>query len=276
MRVTSILSPVFLLCATLAVFLATAASPQARSLKIIAGTSLIEDIARDLTAGESEILTIIQGSSCPGHENAKTSDFVFAAKADLLLIHTFQSRMKQITGMLEAIDNRRLRVTALGPHGSWLVPENQKEAVRRIAAALIDIAPDQAPAVEQRMRRRLERVDGAAAACGRMLAPVRGKAVLAAEMQAEFARWAGLDVLRTYGRAEDLSAGNLAGLLDNVRDKNVRGVIDNLQSGADAGLPLALELKVPHLVLSNFPGSAPDVPDYFSLLRANAEQLARL
>ena len=53
MRVTSILSPVFLLCATLAVFLATAASPQARSLKIIAGTSLIEDIARDLTAGES-------------------------------------------------------------------------------------------------------------------------------------------------------------------------------------------------------------------------------
>ena len=98
----------------------------------------------------------------------------------------------------------------------------------------------------------------------------------AAEMQAEFARWAGLDVLRAYGRAEDLSAGDLAGLLDNVRDKNVRGVIDNLQSGADAGLPLALELKVPHLVLSNFPGSAPDVPDYFSLLRANAEQLARL
>jgi zinc transport system substrate-binding protein len=53
-------------------------------------------------------------------------------------------------------------------------------------------------------------------------------------------------------------------------------VVDNYQSGAEAGLPLALELDVPHAVLSNFPGSSEDVPDYFSLLRHNVDQLIRL
>lgn len=276
MRVITALCPIFLLLAALLAIPAAAAAPQGRPLKIMVGTSLIEDIVRDLTAGQGEILTIIQGSSCPGHESAKTSDFVFAAKADILLIHTFQKGMPQIAGMLEAVSNTTLHVAILDPRGSWLVPENQKEAVRRVAAALIELAPEQAPAVEQRMRRRLKRVDDVAAECGRRLASARGKAVLASAMQAEFAAWAGLDVVQVYGRAEDLGASHLAALLEAARGKNVRGVVDNLQSGADAGLPLALELGTPHLVLSNFPGSGPDVPDYFSLLRANVEQLARL
>lgn len=275
MRVTAALCRSVLLLATL-LTIPVAAAAQGRPLKIMAGTSLIEDIARDLTAGQGEILTIIQGSSCPGHESAKTLDFVFAAKADILLIHAFQNGMPQISGMLEAVNNTALRVVILNLRGSWLVPENQKEAVRRIAAALIELAPEQAPMVEQRMRRRLKRVDDLAAECVRRLAPARGKAVLAAAMQAEFLAWAGFEVVQVYGRAEDCSASQLAAVLKAAQGRKVRGVVDNLQSGADAGLPLALELRTPHLVLSNFPGSGPNVPDYFSLLRANVEQLARL
>ena len=75
----------------LSIFTFTAAFA-AEPLRVVAGTSLITDIVNDLTAGDSEVLTIIQGSSCPGHENAKTQDFVFAAKADLVLIHPVPCR----------------------------------------------------------------------------------------------------------------------------------------------------------------------------------------
>ena len=92
-------------------------------------------------------------------------------------------------------------------------------------------------------------------------------------MQAEFVKWAGFDVIRSFGRAEDVNARGLAEILSAVKDSPVAGVVDNYQSGPDAGLPLALELGVTHVVLSNFPGSSNDAPDYFSLLRRNVAQL---
>lgn len=267
------------LCCLLLAALLTTLLPghaQAEALRVVAGTSLIEDIVRDLTDGKSQILTLVQGSSCPGQDHSKTRDFVHAAGADLVLIHAFQRRMPQLVDMLTAVGKGSAPLVVLEERGSWLVPENQQKAVRSIAAALKQAAPSQADAVEARAQSRLARVDAVAQECRQALAPVRGKKVIAAEMQKEFAAWAGLEVARSYGRVEDISAKALVDILQGLRDVRISGVIDNAQSGPDAGLPLALELKTPHVTLSNFPGSDPAVPDYFSLLRANTRKLAEL
>ncbi|MCL1926605.1 MAG: hypothetical protein FWF95_05655, partial [Syntrophorhabdaceae bacterium] len=85
----------------LAIFLVCAPPLQAKTLKVIAGTSLIEDIVYDLSGGQAEVVTIIKGSSCPGHETVKTTDFVFAAKADIILVHSFQQKMPWLADMLK-------------------------------------------------------------------------------------------------------------------------------------------------------------------------------
>ncbi|MDR3175176.1 MAG: metal ABC transporter substrate-binding protein [Desulfovibrio sp.] len=246
----------------------------AQPLKIVAGTSLIDDIVRDLTGGRAQTVVLIPGSSCPGHDALKTSDFVFAAGADLFLVHSFQRDSPQLAGMLQSVRNDRLVV--LASKGNWLVPEAQKQAVRDIAAALRDACPDLSALIGEREKARLGRIDAANAECAEKLSAVRGRAVVCAGMQAEFLRWAGLEVLESYNRAEEMTPKDVALLIDRLRGRPVAGVVDNYQSGADAGLPLALELKVPHLVLSNFPGSAEDVPDYFTLLRGNVDRLIRL
>lgn len=248
----------------------------AQELRIVAGTSLIEDIARDLAPPGSEILTLVQGSACPGHDHGKTKDFLFAARADIILVHGFQRRMPQLAGMMEAIGDKRPPLTVVEVNGSWLVPENQKKAVLAVAEALKAACPAQAAAIEARAAQRLQRVEQAAAQSAALLAPVREKPVICAQMQAEFVQWAGLRVVHTYGRAEDVSAREMALLVEKARKAGVRGVVDNTQSGPEAGLPLALELNVSHITLSNFPGSDAAVPDYFTLLRANAAALARL
>jgi zinc transport system substrate-binding protein len=46
----------------------------------------------------------------------------------------------------------------------------------------------------------------------------------------------------------------VAGLVDQGREVNVRLIIDNLQSGEDAGKAIAEELGCRRIVLSNFPG----------------------
>ena len=245
-------------------------------VRVVAGTSLISDIVADLTQNRCEILTLNQGSSCPGHENASTGDYVFAARANLLLIHPFQRNLQQVSAMLAAVDNPKLKVAEVSPRNSWLIPQVQKQAVNEIAAALEVIAPELAPAIRLRARQRMQRIDAAETQCRELLAPLHGKRVIAATMQAEFASWAGLEVVRTFGRAEDINARELAEILNAVKNIPVAGVVDNYQSGPDAGLPLALELGVAHVVLSNFPGSSDDAPDYFSLLMYNVRQLQAL
>ncbi|MGD9575911.1 zinc ABC transporter substrate-binding protein [Desulfovibrio desulfuricans] len=257
----------------LALVLIPLSATAAEALRVVAGTSLISDIVADLTEGKSETLTLIQGSSCPGHENASTGDYVFAAKAKLLLVHPFQRHLQQVDAMLQAVGNPLLAIVEVSPRGSWLIPDIQKQAVREIAAALEGAAPELAPVVRRRMLQRLQKIDAIAAECRSALAATQGLPVIAAYMQAEFVKWAGFDVIRSFGRAEDVNARGLAEILSAVKDSPVAGVVDNYQSGPDAGLPLALELGVTHVVLSNFPGSSNDAPDYFSLLRRNVAQL---
>lgn len=248
----------------------------AEPVRIVAGTSLIADIVADLAQNRCEVLTLIKGSSCPGHENASTGDYVFAARANLLLIHPFQRNLQQVRAMLAAVNNSTLKIVEVSPRGSWLIPEVQKQAVAEIAEALVQVAPELAPGIRQREQQRLRRIDAVAAQCRADLAPLRGKNVVAAVMQAEFAAWAGLKVVQTFGRAEDINARELAEILSAVKSTQVAGVLDNYQSGPDAGLPLALELGVVHVVLSNFPGSSDDAPDYFGLLHHNILQLQKL
>ncbi|MDR0439777.1 MAG: metal ABC transporter substrate-binding protein [Candidatus Accumulibacter sp.] len=265
-----------LLSLLLLIFAGSTVSVYAKTVKVIAGTSLIEDIVLDLGGDRTEVITIIKGSSCPGHETVKTTDFVFAAQADMILVHSFQQKMPWLTGMLEAMKNRNPRLVVLEPKGSWLIPEIQKNAVLDIAKALFQIFPDDAKLIDERARKRLTQIDAIDMEIRTRLTSVKGKAVAVADMQSEFVAWAGLEVLRTYGRNEDMHTREIAHLVDDLRDRSLAGVVDNYQSGSDAGLPLAMELKIPHVVLSNFPGSSDDAHDYFSLLRHNADQLLKL
>ena len=253
-----------------------ASHAQASSIKIVAGTSLVEDIVRDLTDGDAEIVTIIQGSSCPGHENIRTTDFVFAAKADIVLLHAFQKDLPQIASMLDAVNRPDKPVAILTAKGSWLIPSIQKEAVNDIAAILCALHPDKTGIIQERAQKRLAQIDDITKETLNLLVEIKGKRVIVAQMQSEFVTWAGAEVVDTYGRAEDMTPTILAKLVDRARRENIAGVIDNYQSGSEAGLPLALELKIPHLVLSNFPGSSDDAMDYFGLLRHNSNQLLLL
>ena len=265
--------PVFVLFFVL-ILCSCGRSAFAGPVKLIAGTSLITDVLQDLCGGNAEILTLVQGSSCPGHEDVKTGDFVFASHADLIVLHAWQERMPQFTTMLKSIERPDLRKVLLTETGSWLVPDNQREASRQAAAALEKAFPEKAGDVRARLAKRPARIDAAEAEAGKKLAPAKGRAVIAAQMQAEFVRWAGFRVLATFGRGEDMSARTLADILQAVKGQKVDGVVDNLQSGAKSGLPLALELGVPHVVLSNFPDSSPDGPDWFSLFSAGVSALA--
>ena len=65
--------------------------------------------------------------------------------------------------------------------------------------------------------------------------------------------WMGLRVAGVYGRPESLSAKDVVRLLKIGKVQQISAVIDNLQSGPDAGKSIAETLGKPHVVLNNFP-----------------------
>jgi ABC-type Zn uptake system ZnuABC Zn-binding protein ZnuA len=245
-------------------------------LRVIVGTSLIEDVVNDLTENRAQVLTLIAASSCPGHEDMKATDVIFAANAQLALTHAFQQRMPTVTELFKAADNQKLRAESLNLNGNWMSPPTQREATVVIANLLKQVKPEWAAQIGARETARLRKIDSAEATAVRRLAPLKGKLIIAAAPQLDFLQWAGLDVFQTYATATQLSPKEVVDLVRQSRDKAAIGVVDNLQSGADAGKSLADELKVAHVTLSNFPGSSDDAPDYFSLLNRNVSALLSL
>ena len=194
--------PLFLACSALAA--------GSDTLKVVAGTSLVEDIVRDLTAGRVAMVTLTPGASCPGHTDLKATDMAFAASADVALVHRFQTNMPQVKSMLVAA-NTHLRVETLSTQGNWTIPSVQEEATRRIGQILTAVRPQWAANIQTRTAARLGRIAAARAQAEKRLAPLAGKPVLAAAMQADFVRWAGLRVVKEYGRVEDMTPRDLVG-----------------------------------------------------------------
>lgn len=241
--------------------------------RIVAGTEHIADTVRDLLGGKVEILTLIPPSSCPGHHDIRASEMAFFSKAQMVILHHWQ---KDYPGIKEAVQAAKLpkeavKLTTVG--GSLLVPENQLALGKEISAFLGRLPGQDGKALRERLEERRRRINGLAKECKEQMAPHRGSPAYSALMQQEFVRWTGLNVIGTYGRAEDLSPALLMELASKGKRAGVAVVADNLQSGADAGLPLAKEIGAAHAVLSNFPGFAKEAPDYESLLRHNVQAL---
>jgi ABC-type Zn uptake system ZnuABC Zn-binding protein ZnuA len=78
--------------------------------------------------------------------------------------------------------------------------------------------------------------------------------VMCADQQMGFVKWTGLNVIEVFGRPETLTPQIVKELVDKGRASNVTLIIDNLQSGADAGKAIAEEIGCKRIILSNFLG----------------------
>lgn len=267
----------FLTYSLVAVTMPSVALAKDFALHVVVGSSLIEDIVLDLTQGKAKTLAVIPGSACPGHTDVKASDMIFAAKADLILLHGFQRRLDSVQQLLHVAKQNKRDGQFLSVNGSWTIPSVNREASQLIANHLLGVAPKAWHAmIQSRLQARLNKITEFEIQVQSALTPLKGKTVVAAEMQKEFAAWAGLTVAATFGSAESMSPKTVADIIRKLKNQSVLGVVENMQSGAESGLPVATEMKVPRCVLSNFPGATPAMPDYYGLLNTNVQALLSL
>ena len=255
------------------VVLAQHAQPSA---DIMTGSSLITNIIQDVADGKLETRTLIPPGVCPGHYDIKPGDIEALANSTALFIHDYQQGFQNIAGAIEAAENPDLIITVLNVTGNWMVPAVQVEAVDKIAQALGEIDPENAAYYQEEAAERAQAILAKGEEVEERLseAGLEEVKVICAAMQEGFVRWAGFDVVATYGRPEDLSPAEMKELLDTAKQAGVALVIDNLQSGtATLGAAMEQDIEAISVTISNFPGGLENTETWEKAIDKNVDLL---
>jgi zinc transport system substrate-binding protein len=179
--------------------------------------------------------------------------------ADLFLMHGWQGEMFS-EKLIASANNSGLTVVKIDvkveENDNWMTPSVQEAAVDKIVDALSQ-ADFQNSATYEKLAKLYKVIIGTKQTelKGRLdSANPENVKVICDEQQAGFVQWAGLNIVATFGRPDSLTPTVLKELLDKGKEENVTLVIENLQSGHNAGAGIAEELDCSRITLSNFPG----------------------
>ena len=228
-------------------------------LKVVTSTSLIAHIVERVGGDLIDVVNIIPPAQCPGHFDVKPGDIQKLADADLFLLHGWQGEMFS-QELIVSANNPSLTVVQVnvmvGENVNWMTPPVQQAAVDKITETLCQIdeancsvyrqAADKYKSIiaakESEIKKKLSGLD------------LAGVNVMCADQLVGFVKWAGFNIISIYGRPETFTPQVVKDLVDRGRAEKVALIIDNLQSGQDAGAGVAEELGCKRVILTNFPG----------------------
>ena len=245
-------------------------------LKVVTSTSLIAQIVERVGGDKVSVVNIIPPAQCPGHFDIKPSDIQELANAQLFIIHNWQGE-KFSEDLIASADNENLITVKVELAGNWMTPSVQRDAADKIAATLTQLDPDNSAVYQKAADEYKAMVTAKESEVIIKLGQVNLSAVnvLCDEQQAGFVAWAGLNIIATYGRPETFTPQIVKELVDKGREKKVVLVIDNMQTGGEAGKGLAEQLGVKSIVLSNFPGGYENTETWEKAMDKNVELILK-
>lgn len=278
MKKLSLLVLSILILVLAASFLTGCTDEDTGGLKVVASTSLITQIVERIGGNDVDVINIIPPGQCPGHFDVKPGDIQQLADADLFLLHGWQGE-KFSEELIATADNADLTVIQLnvtvGENANWMTPAVQAAAVDKITEALCQVDAANTEAYQSAAADYKAIITDKKAELQETLAGINpaGIGILCAEQQAGFLGWAGFNIVSTFGRPDTLTPQVVQDLVDLGRSEDVALVIDNMQSGADAGAGVAEDLGCPRVTLSNFPGGYDNTATWEDTIDYNVELL---
>ncbi len=271
---------VLLLSLVGSLFFGGCAAEDSSKLKVVTSTSLIAQIVERVGGDKVDVVNIIPPAQCPGHFDVKPGDIQKLADADLFLLHGWQGE-KFSQELITSADNPDLVVVTIdvkvGENTNWMTPPVQSQAIDKITAALSQVDTKNS-----------SRYQEAASECRKSIAAketelkdkltkasVSSVNVMCADQLPAFVEWAGFNIIATYGRPDSLTPQVVKEVVDKGRAGKVTLVIDNMQSGKDAGAGIAEELGCARVILSNFPGCYENTETWEKTIDYNVEMLLK-
>jgi len=231
---------------------------------IVASDTILSGmIASLLPPHRYSIEAILPPGQCPGHYDVKLSDIEKMQKADLIV------SFKGMPFMSKAASGGGAQLLVETEGRNWMAPGSYLYGLDLIADRLSRYFPEDKDKIMSRKEEAIHRVKADANSLIQRIkqAGLFGKPVIVSSMQKEPLEWMGFRVAGEYGRPEAMSTREVIHLSKIGRERHVVLVVDNLQSGPNAGAGIAETLGVPHVVLTNFPSEK----GYLATLKENVD-----
>jgi len=241
-------------------------------LQVVTTTSLLGSIVERIGGEHVSVTVLVPPGSCPGHFDIKPGDIQAAAEGKLFLKHGWEGFADKL---IESAKNPDLKVVTIEVKGNWMAPPVQSQAVDKVLAALSEADPAHKDEFQKNAEAYKKIIEDTEKKLKEKLAAAgaEGVPVLCGKYQTGFAKWAGFNVVATYGRPEELTPQVVKELVEKGKAAGVKLVIDNLQSGPDAGVEIAKEIGAAHVTLSNFPGGFEGTETWEKAVEKNVELL---
>ena len=234
---------------------------------IVASDTLLSGMIASLLPQQRYVVeAVLPPGQCPGHYDIKLTDIEKMKRAALVV------SFRGMPFMDKDGSGGRGRLTVDTAGRNWMAPDAYRHGLDLLAGRLSGCFPLDRAKILSRRNEALRALEAGADSLMERIrrAGLPGKAVLASSMQKEPLEWMGLRVVGDYGRPEALSARDIVRLVKIGREWKAVAVVDNLQSGPDAGKGVAETLGIPHVVWSNFPSEK----GYLATLGENMDALA--
>jgi zinc transport system substrate-binding protein len=243
-------------------------------LKVVTSTYLIATIVERVGGNIVEVVNIIPSGQHPGNFNTKPSDIQSLADADLFLIHGWPGE-KFVPNLIASANNADLTVVRIEIEGNWMIPQVHLAATEKVTNNLSQVDSRNSPTYQKSVIAYNDKIITKETEIKAKLAEgnLTEVNVICAFWQAGFVRWTGFNVVATYGDPDSLTPKVIKELVDKGREAGVTLIIDNLQSGKDAGKGIAEELGCERVILSNFPGGFDNTETWEKAIDRNIELL---
>ncbi|MDR1726837.1 MAG: zinc ABC transporter substrate-binding protein [Acidobacteriota bacterium] len=222
--------------------------------QVVASDTLLSGMSASLLPPERfEVSVILPPGQCPGHYDLKLSDVAKVKTADLIVSFKGMPFMDGADVDAEAGKGKLLSVQSRGRN--WMTPDAYIDGLEFLSGEFARRFPEHAAQIAERRKQAVREVAAGDEALGDRIrqAGIARMPIIASSMLREPLEWMGLRIAGEYDRPESISAKEIANLAAKGKTERVALIVDNLQSGPDAGKGIAEALDVPHVVLANFP-----------------------
>ena len=237
-----------------------------KKIKIAVTTSNLADLLDEICEDKIDVFTIIPTTMCPGTYDIDAKTIKEINKCNVVLYHHWQPWVK----------NLKYKTTKLGivyrelkTRGNLMIPYINLGAAQELLDLLSIWDSDNKSFYEQNFLNYSFKVNFLAEEIAKNGYNKYNKKIVCNSQISTFMEWLGFDVVMTYGKSSNLSSSEMLLLTKKIKKEKVKYAVDNLQAGTDVGRTLADDLKIKHIVVSNFVLGR----SYINTLKNNIEKI---
>ena len=240
-----------------------------KKIKIAVTTSNLSTLLNEICKDKIDVITIIPTTMCPENYDVEAKTIKEINKCNVVLYHTWQPWVKNLRYKMS---NLGIVYREIKTEGNLMIPYINLRAAKEIVDLVSIWDQENKDFYEKNFLDYSFRVNFVSEEIIKNNINKYNKKIVCNNKIKSFMEWLGFEIVSTYGKSSNISSAEMLMLTKKIKKDKVKYVVDNLQAGTDIGRALCEDLKLKHIVISNFAlGNS-----YINTLKNNIEKINKV